>query len=126
MTGTDRPVIAIVEDQKAIAEMLDEILAAHGYAPTLLDPPYQPGDIAATGASVLLLDIMLDQASGWDILDWLRADDATRDLPTIITSAVYDRPGLHPLPPGGPVMFIPKPFEMLHLLGTLRDLTGHA
>jgi CheY-like chemotaxis protein len=120
--GGDRPVVGIVEDQQAIAEMLLEVLRASRLEPVVFRPPYPVADITGAGTRVLLLDIMLDQASGWDTLEALRADPAGRDLPVVITSAVYARPGLRALPPGGPVVFIPKPFEMAALLSGIRDL----
>ncbi|HEV2528939.1 MAG TPA: response regulator [Thermomicrobiales bacterium] len=118
----DRPVVGIIEDQQAIAQMLVEVLGANRFQPVFLEPPYSIDAITAVRPGVLLLDIMLNQASGWDILEQLREDPAGRDLPIIITSAVYDRPGLRSLPPGGPVVFIPKPFEILTLLAGIRDL----
>jgi hypothetical protein len=40
----------------------------------------------------------------------------------LITSAVYDRPGLRPLPAGGPVRFAAKPFDIADLLAKVRTL----
>ena len=117
------PTIAIVEDQQAIAEMLVEILTGHGFHPVRLVPPYGADRIATSGAAVLLLDIVLGRDSGWDLLDDVRTDPATRDLPTIITSALYDRPGLHTLPAGGPIVFMPKPFDIDDLIATIQRLT---
>ena len=121
-TASERPVIGIIEDQQAIAQMLVEVLGANRLRPIFLEPPYSVEAITGIEPSILLLDIMLNQASGWDILEQLREEPTARNLPIIITSAVYDRPGLRSLPPGGPVVFIPKPFEILTLLGGIRDL----
>jgi two-component system, sensor histidine kinase and response regulator len=117
------PTIVIVEDQEAIVEVLSEALTDAGFAPLRA-----PGAAAAAafardvGAAVVLLDVMMPELSGWTVLEQLRADPATRETPVVITSAVYDRPGLHPLPSGGPVRFTPKPFDIAELVATVSGL----
>ena len=58
---------------------------------------------------------MMPDRNGWDVLEELRSDSVTRDIPVVITSAVYDRPGLHALPSGGAVRFAGKPFDIADL-----------
>jgi two-component system phosphate regulon response regulator PhoB/two-component system alkaline phosphatase synthesis response regulator PhoP len=120
---TDAPVIAIVEDQQAIAELLQEVLHDAGFRPMVV--PSGEGAAAfvrTSGAAVVLLDVMLPERSGWHVLDELRAAPETRDIPVVVISAVYDRPGLHPLPAGGPIRFAAKPFDMASLLETVAAL----
>ena len=117
------PTVAIVEDQQAIAELLTEVLTDAGFAPVRAPAA---GAAAAfvrdVGAEIVLLDVMMPELSGWSVLEQLRADPATRDTPVVIISAVYDRPGLHPIPPGGSVRFAAKPFDVAELLATIREL----
>ena len=119
----EAPTIVIVEDQEAIVEVLTEALTDAGFTPVRA-----PGAAAAAafardvGAKVVLLDVMMPELSGWTVLEQLRADPATRETPVVITSAVYDRAGLHAIPPGGPIRFAGKPFEIKHLLATVTEL----
>jgi DNA-binding response OmpR family regulator len=118
------PVVAIVEDQQAIAELLHEVLSDAGFRPIVV--PSGEGAAALvrdSRAVIVLLDVMLPERSGWYVLDELRALPETREIPVVVTSAVYDRPGLHPLPAGGPVRFAAKPFDMASLLETVAALT---
>lgn len=121
--GGGAPTIAIIEDQQAIAELLSEVLATAGYAPVRAPAA---GAAAAfvrdVAAKAVLLDVMMPQLSGWTVLEQLRADPATRETPVVIISAVYDRPGLHSIPPGGPVRFAAKPFDVAELLDTIANL----
>lgn len=120
---SERPLIAIIEDQEAIADLLREILIDAGYAAVQAPSPAAAAAFAAeTAPAVILLDVLMDELSGWQILDQLRSDPVTHLTPVIITSAVYDRPGLHLLPPGGPIRFSPKPFDITALLESIRTL----
>ena len=122
-TGGGRTVV-IVEDQQAIAELLADVLAEAGFTPTSAPSAAEAAAYArSVHADVVLLDVMMPERSGWDVLEDLRADPATRDIPVVITSAVYDRPGLHPLPAGGPIRFAAKPFDMADLVDTIVKLT---
>lgn len=117
------PVVAIVEDQQAIAELLHEVLSGAGFRPVSVGVgPAAAAAVRTIAPAVILLDVMLPERSGWQILEDLRADPATRDVPVLVISAVYDRPGLHPLPAGGPVRYAPKPFDLASLLETVAVL----
>jgi DNA-binding response OmpR family regulator len=113
--------VAIVEDQAAIAELLHDVLEDAGYAPVIISSPMTAvAEIAASGAQIVLLDIMMPRKNGWEVLDELRAEPVTRDLPVVLTSAVYDRIGRRPLPFGGPIRFASKPFDVTELVDTIE------
>jgi CheY-like chemotaxis protein len=116
--------VVIIEDQQAIAELLCDVLREAGFDPTWAASAQVAAAVAReVGADVVLLDVMMPERSGWTVLEELRADPATRDTPVVITSAVYDRPGLHPLPDGGPIRFAAKPFDIADLVETVASLT---
>ena len=113
--------VAIVEDQAAIAELLHDVLEDAGYAPVIISSSMTAvAEIAESGAQIVLLDIMMPRKNGWEVLDELRAEPATRDLPVVLTSAVYDRIGRRPLPFGGPIRFASKPFDVTELIDTIE------
>lgn len=117
--------VVIVEDQQAIAELLQEVLKEAGYRPTCAPSARDAAEFAReVNADVILLDVMMPDRSGWDVLEDLRNNPETRDTPVVITSAVYGRSGLHPIPPGGPVRFAAKPFDIADLIETVGQLTG--
>ena len=115
--------IAIVEDQTAIAELLSDVLEDAGFIPTIVTSPFAAqSEVKSLVADIVVLDIMMPGRNGWEVLDDLRADPATRDIPVILTSAVYDRIGRRPLPFGGPIRFASKPFEIGELISTIDSL----
>ncbi|HEX3303521.1 MAG TPA: response regulator [Thermomicrobiales bacterium] len=121
LTQTSPMTVAIVEDQAAIAELLHDVLEDAGYAPVIISSPMTAvAEIAASGAQIVLLDIMMPRKNGWEVLDELRAEPVTRDLPVVLTSAVYDRIGRRPLPFGGPIRFASKPFDVTELVDTIE------
>ena len=107
----------------AIAELLHDVLDDAGYLPiVILDPETVVETIKRTSAGIVLLDIMMPRRNGWEVLEDLRADSATHEIPVVLTSAVYDRIGRRPLPIGGPIRFAAKPFDINDLLGTIEAL----
>src|SRR3954451_24207261 len=87
-------VIAIVEDQAAIAELLRDVLEDAGFEPIIVQSSVTAlEEIREMNANVVLLDIMRPGRNGWEVLDDLRFQPDTRDIPVILTSAVYDRIG---------------------------------
>ena len=123
--STEAAKVVIIEDQQAIAELLCDVLTEAGFAPTWA-PSAQVGAAIARdlNADVVLLDVMMPERSGWSVLEELRANPATHETPVVIISAVYDRPGLHPLPAGGPIRFAAKPFDIADLVETIASLTA--
>ena len=114
-------VVAIIEDQAAIAELLRDVLDDAGYEPVIIASPLTAvEEIKWSNADIVLLDIMMPRRNGWEVLDDLRADADTRDLPVVLTSAVYDRIGRRPLPFGGEIRFAPKPFDFTDLIETIE------
>ncbi|HEY8447487.1 MAG TPA: response regulator [Thermomicrobiales bacterium] len=120
-----RASVVIVEDQQAIAELLCDVLSEAGFKPTWAQSAHDAARVAREAqADVVLLDVMMPERSGWMVLEELRSNPVTRDTPVVIISAVYDRPGLHPLPEGGPIRFAAKPFDIVDLIETVSSLTG--
>jgi DNA-binding response OmpR family regulator len=121
----DGATVVIVEDQQAIAELLCDVLREAGFAPTWAPSAQEAASVAReVDADVVLLDVMMPERSGWSVLEELRADPRTHQTPVVIISAVYDRPGLHALPAGGPIRFAAKPFDIADLVETVTSLTA--
>jgi PAS domain S-box-containing protein len=84
--------VLIVEDSPAAAEQLTHYLA-EGSIETIIQPTgtetvaqalaYQP--------QVIILDVMLPDLSGWDVLAQLKANPATQNIPVLIVSVVDER-----------------------------------
>jgi DNA-binding response OmpR family regulator len=75
---------------------------------------------------LVLLDIMMPQMDGWEVLKLLRVDDDTRRIPVAMLSArteAKDRvQGLQE----GAIDYICKPFSLTELLGKIEAIFAQA
>ena len=105
--------ILIVEDEKPIADLIKLSLGAMGYRCTCVYDGVTAADLLAeqTGFDLILLDVMLPGASGFELMDYIRP----MGIPVIFLTAkadVNDRVrGLHL----GADDYIVKPFEIIEL-----------
>ena len=114
--------VLLVEDTPRLAEAIAEILRKNGYGADVAHAGSDGLDMAASGAyDVVLLDIMLPDMSGMDVLHNLRAAGDT--VPVILLTArqgVGDRvAGLD----AGADDYLPKPFHASELLARIRAVT---
>ncbi|HVR69478.1 MAG TPA: response regulator [Vicinamibacteria bacterium] len=115
--------ILVVDDEDDILQFLELVLREKGYDVVTA----AGGQEALTRAQIekpdlVLLDIMMPQMDGWEVLKLLRVDEDTADIPVAMLSArteAKDRvQGLQE----GAVDYICKPFalqELLEKIGTI-------
>src|SRR5256885_1280711 len=85
------PTILVVEDDRAIANMLQATLQLEGYT-TALARNGEEGLLAALRdvPELILLDPMLPGIDGFEVLRRLRADPKSQHIPVIVLSARHD------------------------------------
>ena len=87
--GSDRPLILVVEDDPAAAELLSRILERGGYRTA-----HARSGMAALAKArelepaAITLDILLPELDGWDVLTRLKQDARTRHIPAVVVSVV--------------------------------------
>jgi DNA-binding response OmpR family regulator len=71
---------------------------------------------------IILLDVMMPEVDGWEVVAELARDDATRDIPIVFLTArserVDQRRGLE----AGAVGYVTKPFDPVRLGSFLQEL----
>jgi DNA-binding response OmpR family regulator len=115
--------ILVVDDEDDILHFLELVLKEKGYDVVTASN----GHDALTAAQIekpdlVLLDIMMPQMDGWEVLKLLRVDDETADIPVAMLSArteAKDRvQGLQE----GAIDYICKPFALQELLGKIETI----
>lgn len=83
------PLIAVVNNDTVFLQLMQELLAQEGYRTVICkegDKAYQL--VKDQQPALVLLDIRLEQPeTGWTVLELLRLDPATRQIPVIVCSA---------------------------------------
>lgn len=119
-SGKQRTVL-VVEDDPYISELLQTILGEEGYAAV----PAYDGERALELArlmhpSLVTLDLVLPLLDGCQVLEVLKADDATRDIPVIVLSACVDTLGRSGRKLAARV--VEKPFDLNQLVAIVDEV----
>lgn len=123
MTQTTPPTIAVVDDDTAFLDLMSDLLSDEGYTTRVWKSAH--GAFAAVRdlqPDLVILDIRLEHPeAGWNVLELLKLDPATTDIPVIVCSADtaflkqkgdwFEKKGYFSLE---------KPFDLNDLLATIE------
>jgi signal transduction histidine kinase/DNA-binding response OmpR family regulator len=95
MTGDkSRPLVLVVEDDPAAAELLTRQLARAGFTTDVARNGKEAMSKAIESKpAAITLDILLPDIDGWEVLTRLKREPATSDIPVVVVSVV-DNPEL--------------------------------
>lgn len=117
--------VLVIEDEPNISEALRFILMREGCRVDVsADGKSMLGILQADPPDLLILDLMLPDLSGFDILKVLRAGDGTRELPVLMLTAkgqAADRVEAERL---GVTRFMTKPFANSEVIAAVREMTA--
>jgi len=113
MTNKDYSLL-VVDDNEMNRDMLSRRLERHGYTVAVAEDGRQALDmIKAQQFDLVLLDIMMPGMHGYQVLEHMKADDALRDIPIIVTSALDDSENVERCLEMGAEDYLSKPFDMV-------------
>ncbi|WP_432448931.1 response regulator transcription factor [Aliiroseovarius marinus] len=116
--------VLVIEDEPNIVEAISFILSRDGWTvSTHANGETAVQAVQEAGPDVLILDVMLPGRSGYDILQDLRADGATRDLPVLMLTARGQQTDRDLAARLGVSKFMTKPFSNAEVLETLREIS---
>ena len=115
------PLVLVVEDDPAAAELLTRQLVAAGYRTEVA----RTGNEALAKArelqpAAITLDIILPEVDGWEVISRLKSDDRTSSIPVIVVSVV-DNPELGMAL--GAIEYFVKPVDATALVERLRGFS---
>jgi len=106
------PKIMIVDDEPSVIETVKELLAEENYKLIgITDGSEVIQKAKDERPSLILLDIQLNNITGYEVLENLRKNEITKDIPVLVMSAYeVDRERIEKLKTKTPVPFLKKPF----------------
>ena len=85
---TQVPRVLVIEDDPDMIDLLSVILRRGGYQPvSALGGQEGLRILREQGAELILLDLMMDDISGWRVLELVKQDEKLRNIPVLIVSA---------------------------------------
>ena len=123
VTASDlsRPLVLVVDDNPQAAEILARTMGAGGFRIKVAHTGTEALTMARDLKPVAItLDILLPEVDGWEVLNRLKADEATRNIPVIVVSVV-DNPALGQAL--GAFDYFVKPVDGKALLSRLSQYT---
>ena len=117
--------VLIVEDDGSIAELLRIVLERQGYVVSIAPTCETATKALEQGApSLVLLDLMLPDGNGLDLLRWLR-DDMGSSLPVVVLTAFRQEEKALRAFELGAADFVSKPFRPREVVARIqRVLSG--
>jgi DNA-binding response OmpR family regulator len=112
-----KPFILLVEDDAKLRRIIARNLEESGYMVTEADSFSEAVDRIYIKPDLMILDINLPDASGWDVASWLESQ--TSPVPIIVISGLKLDPGR--LAHLQPKAFLAKPFDIEHLLRLVEE-----
>ncbi len=117
--------ILLAEDEANILTSLTFLLERAGYVVSVeTEGPKALETAMQTLPDVLVLDVMLPEMDGYEILRRLRAAPATRKLPVLMLTAKGQREDRETALKYGADMFITKPFANAEIIKAIGQLAA--
>lgn len=121
--------ILLIEDEPDVRLLVEATLTFRGFPVLSCESGTRGLEEARRGDfQLVLLDIMMPDMSGYDVLEALRADKRTAHLPVVLLSASSPENEAERMARLGVIKYIPKPFdskslgvEVAHLLEEIAD-----
>jgi CheY-like chemotaxis protein len=124
MESSARPIVLVVDDDRAIAEAVAAFLEDEGFATTCAGDGVEALDLLADTTalpSVILLDMMMPTMDGWTFCKIRQGVRALMAIPVIAVSAASMAGGREPLRVDATLA---KPFDPDELVWLVTRMTG--
>ncbi|HNZ77894.1 MAG TPA: response regulator transcription factor [Bacilli bacterium] len=120
-----KELIYFVEDDENIAELLEATLSLNGYrSKGFFEPLAMLKDLATTKPDLIILDLMLPNMNGYDVLKYMKKNDNLADIPVIILSAKSSELDIVKGLDLGASDYMTKPFGILELSSRIKANLG--
>jgi len=114
--------LLVVDDNEMNRDLLSRRLERQGYRVTCAVDGLQALELLdQEDFSLVLLDIMLPQMNGYQVLEHLKADQSLSHIPVIVTTALDESVGKAKCIALGAADYLTKPFNPVMLKSRISD-----
>lgn len=121
MLGEGRPRVVVLEDDRDVAQLVREVLDDSGFDTMTADHNTPAEMVARHRPRLLLMDLLLGERDGRDVLDALRRAGLAQ-VPLVLMSGRQELE--REMRALGAVAVLAKPFDIDELIGTCRGAVG--
>jgi CheY-like chemotaxis protein len=115
--------ILVVDDSDIIRSLIAVNLEMEGFEVHLAEDGQQCLDrVQDVAPDVITLDVRMPQLDGFSVVEKLRADPATADIPIVMVTARAQGIDLARGAELGVDAYVTKPFDPMHLVETVRSV----
>ena len=115
--------ILVVEDSAVIRRLIEVCLrAADLEIITRDDGKNGLAAVSSESPDLVVLDIGLPGMDGWEVLDRIRRDETTQDVPVVVLTAHAEEESRRRASEGGADAFVTKPFQPNDFRSTVLSL----
>jgi CheY-like chemotaxis protein len=109
--------VLVADDEPEVVDLVRMMLEWEGYTIlAAIDGEQAVARAQADRPDLILLDVRMPKMSGLNVLNHLRADPTTADIPVIMLSVVTTYPDVRSALDRGAVAYLPKPFELREMV----------
>ena len=122
-SGSDGPTVLIVDDDEKLREYVRVNLEMAGYTVREAGSAEEGlAVLAETTPDLVLLDVMMPEVDGWDMLQRVQERHGIGSIPVIMFSGKVDEQGAEEAATRGAQGFIGKPFNPQELIDQTKQL----
>ncbi len=117
--------VLLAEDEPNIVESLSFLLQRAGFDVVVeVDGKKALDNALADTPDVMILDVMLPEMDGYEVLRKIRADERAKSIPVLMLTAKGQREDRRVALECGADLFITKPFANADLVAAVQQLAG--
>jgi signal transduction histidine kinase/CheY-like chemotaxis protein len=111
--------ILVVDDDRSFLELVERLLLKEGFSAMCSNFPRSVRQLARTAQpDAILLDILMPDFDGWSVLEALKQDPATANIPVVVLSIVDERKRALD---AGAAAIVTKPVDRSELLRAIDE-----
>lgn len=117
--------ILVTDDEALLTHIVRTNLVREGFeVQTARDGVECLSKLKSEKPDLLILDVVMPRKSGWQVLEEVRGNPETRNLPVILLTVLVEDEDAQRAARLGCDHYMPKPFEPADLISTVKRLLG--